>query len=591
MNIKEIKYLNQVAHSLQQLAFADTGRPAVLVMGKTGSGKSALVNFLMGASLVLETQTDGMGEIVRRVVLDPAIAQHNGPVIGHTANSETLTPAMFACEGGYDLCDTGGLGDTRPGLRSHIYLLNREAIVKIHQVKSVVLVVRQMDLATRADGFTHLLEEVYALFAGEGDASHLLDNLRLVVTDATDTLAAADGPERLATRLKTILSARLEAVTDNAPNYIRLLQRLSDNPSLLFTLSANQAVSQEKVVAMRESLLTCAGFNSSVLPPLADSGELQEFNASLASLLSSLEAKTSAYESKLAELGRMTQSLDEERAKLTEQQAQLQSYRVQFEQQKGQFLQEEQQKHTVLVDKSADVGSQLGALTAKLTSLEIELARQRQQCQAMPNTVTETRSVPNGTRPTFRRGRRYHVARYCDKSFQIPNVAKTQLQGEINRKQALYSNQTQQRDSLQQQLTDLANQKAVIEAEIKVLNCDASPRLAHCVTLIKDQSGRICLQKRSVAASESAGRRVSQAKDAARNELQSMVRNCEFLPVLGELLQLGPVKALLQRLAGLSVKFAPLPAAEHAAACRVIAGGGAAASDIPTPAPVAEISQ
>ena len=203
--------LNQISNTVTN---------AVMVLGRTGSGKSALINLLAGKPLVSRLNED-----TREFFLD-STDMLPGITIGNENPSETSVPHSWIYNGNTAYWDCPGFGDNR-GIEYEItnaFLIKK--LFDVNKTCKILIVISDADLNDlRA---TNLLPAVRALDAFfQSDVERIRPGVMLVVSgvnpDKTD--------RHIQERLLSILNTPRFALTDPQKG---ILQLFIDNPIIRF---------------------------------------------------------------------------------------------------------------------------------------------------------------------------------------------------------------------------------------------------------------------------------------------------------------------------------------------------------------------
>lgn len=103
-DVSKLEKFSNLSKSASSIAEKLQNKNLLLVLGQTGSGKSTLINHLLGHPMV--RHEDG------HLVLSEEVNGEKA-TIGQTYASQTLHPEVYSCGKSYQLCDTAGFSDTR----------------------------------------------------------------------------------------------------------------------------------------------------------------------------------------------------------------------------------------------------------------------------------------------------------------------------------------------------------------------------------------------------------------------------------------------------------------------------------------------
>lgn len=153
------KLENYLLNSFKYASKAKT-KEIILVMGNTGSGKSTVVNYLLGNEMIKSFST--LGETVFTTKLDNS----SFPKIGHN-ESETLYSMLYKDEATKLVyCDCPGFYDQRGDEEQICTEISMQLILKYAQsIKAVLIVIDYNELyVTRGNGFISLNKTLSKLF-------------------------------------------------------------------------------------------------------------------------------------------------------------------------------------------------------------------------------------------------------------------------------------------------------------------------------------------------------------------------------------------------------------------------------------------
>jgi ABC-type lipoprotein export system ATPase subunit len=136
----------------------------IIVLGKTGAGKSTLISYLQGYNfeLVLNKQTGDYN--IKKLLTEKSPA--NSPKRGHGTHSCTLLPELYPISSDLYICDTAGFGESR-GLTKDMftYLAIQMAIQSAKSVKAVIAVVEECQLTTeKGAAFKSIVQTMSSMF-------------------------------------------------------------------------------------------------------------------------------------------------------------------------------------------------------------------------------------------------------------------------------------------------------------------------------------------------------------------------------------------------------------------------------------------
>jgi ankyrin repeat protein len=161
---------------------------AILAIGKTGAGKSALVNYLTNPeNLEVVRHKDvrnpfDKGSLV--IDLKPSVkfSSPNAPKIGHKKDSETAIPSAWrSTDGRVTYWDCPGFNDTNGPVQDIPNAFYLRRIFDIAARVKLMLVIDKGDLGTRANNIKELADTLGRLFA-QNDLTSIMEGLSLVAT-------------------------------------------------------------------------------------------------------------------------------------------------------------------------------------------------------------------------------------------------------------------------------------------------------------------------------------------------------------------------------------------------------------------------
>ena len=172
-DIDENKLTNYIYDGWNSLKVAE-GKNIVLVMGNTGSGKSTLINYLLGNKLEKKKDEEGKFRWYR-VEGDTS----PGPKIGHEDDSETIHPAVYQnLKDRIFYCDLSGFEDTRDKTTQTWAHVSRDLVVKTaEQVSSIIVVLSEEDLANKNAFFKKLCKTLSLILSLDSNFDSVTINM------------------------------------------------------------------------------------------------------------------------------------------------------------------------------------------------------------------------------------------------------------------------------------------------------------------------------------------------------------------------------------------------------------------------------
>lgn len=152
----------------------------ILVVGRTGSGKTTTVDYLIGKRMrktVFRNNT----------VIDVAEDEKDYGKIGHGANAETNFPMIYQSkEMPFYYCDCPGFDDNRGDVyRMCVAISMRAAITYAKTVRGIIITIDYNDILVRALGFNKLLQTMSNFF---DDPVKFKDSLYYVFTKVPENV-------------------------------------------------------------------------------------------------------------------------------------------------------------------------------------------------------------------------------------------------------------------------------------------------------------------------------------------------------------------------------------------------------------------
>jgi energy-coupling factor transporter ATP-binding protein EcfA2 len=150
------------------------GRDLVLVVGQTGSGKSTMVNYLLGYPF--RRGRGGKAE---------SLDSRAPAKMGDDAESITAYPAAYEGQDGFVYCDCPGFKDNRGDEQRVIVSVSTEAVVnKANSIRAIIAVVEWGTIETsRGEGLRDVTHTLGSLFNQGNDSSTVSNNNNPLNTD------------------------------------------------------------------------------------------------------------------------------------------------------------------------------------------------------------------------------------------------------------------------------------------------------------------------------------------------------------------------------------------------------------------------
>ncbi len=223
------QYIDEGWENLKTVA----GKDIVLVMGNTGSGKSTLINHLIGNKLEEKQNSHGYMRWYR-VSGDNA----PGPKISEKLSSETLYPQVYRSRMDNDTffyCDLPGFQDNRSKTTKIWTHVARDLAVKISkEVVSIIIVISDEELAaSRGENFK-ILNKILTETLSLGSDFNIPASINIVLT----TTNGNKKPKHVEASLVELKKEK-ESDLDKIKNQIRWLKLSDSTKKTLQSLSQN----------------------------------------------------------------------------------------------------------------------------------------------------------------------------------------------------------------------------------------------------------------------------------------------------------------------------------------------------------------
>jgi GTPase SAR1 family protein len=194
---------------LSELLTNNIKKKAVMILGLSGTGKSTLVNYLIGFPLICK-RIDGQWKI------ELANINNEGAKIGHTSRSKTFYPSVYSTiNSDFSFIDTPGIKDNR-GISVEIAnaFFRQEVLKDVDELKFVLLITYH-DIYVRGDQFRasiKALAEFLGIFDESNVHSKISSSIGIVVTMVeNDGETDEEMIKRIKKKLNEILDGAKEA--------------------------------------------------------------------------------------------------------------------------------------------------------------------------------------------------------------------------------------------------------------------------------------------------------------------------------------------------------------------------------------------
>ena len=225
-----------------------SGKELIIVLGRSGVGKSTFLNYLMGCELVMRTRKEltstaeasgiSARELSRKSIVVKSVAE-GGPrdaimTIGLTTKSQTFMPDVYIDPDYPTLayCDCPGFFDTRGSLVNIANAINIRRMLQSASCVKVLLLTKGADMDDKGSHFIKLLQLSTQLFGGISSfascSTSVLLGITNVASDEAESAIWKDEIARFDSPIATLLSAQdrfflydplLEATENSANDY------------------------------------------------------------------------------------------------------------------------------------------------------------------------------------------------------------------------------------------------------------------------------------------------------------------------------------------------------------------------------------
>ena len=178
MDIDEMNLESAIEETQRKMEKFKVNQDATFIycLGLTGSGKSTLINYLMGAKDMLKVEED-MGQ---HLIINDNETDY--PKIGNTVDSCTDIPATYASLRGDSIyVDASGFMDTKGDIQEIVNgYSNAQMFKRGIKTKILLLVENSTLLSGKGSVLTEIVRRLVELFPR--DLSHLTKSIALVVS-------------------------------------------------------------------------------------------------------------------------------------------------------------------------------------------------------------------------------------------------------------------------------------------------------------------------------------------------------------------------------------------------------------------------
>lgn len=219
----ELKELENNIVNIEKQAQKFKGKEVVLVVGKTGSGKSTTINYLQERKL--KEVIDQGGNAFLEIDADQDTFEGVSPAMSAGIDACTTIATPYACIDSLYFCDTAGFSDPAgiaTNLANHIAV--QSVIKNAAAIKGIIFVIQANSISSvlaeeRAQSFKSMVETIYHLV---GDPTILTDSVAYVFTKVIAPGGGYLNTDSIRFRLRQLV----EGGDSGDPEKRRLLERI-----------------------------------------------------------------------------------------------------------------------------------------------------------------------------------------------------------------------------------------------------------------------------------------------------------------------------------------------------------------------------
>ena len=171
------EYLEELLCAAREQLASAVGKKVLLVVGKTGAGKSTLVRYLQGYRYESYIDEDTGDKLLREIA--PENPPLVSPMVGH-AGSCTLVPAIYSVNDDTYFCDTAGIGDSRGETERAFAFIVLQMVARVAgDIKGIICVAEEPTLfSARSTGFIEIAKVLHSIIRNDAarDAILLVTN-------------------------------------------------------------------------------------------------------------------------------------------------------------------------------------------------------------------------------------------------------------------------------------------------------------------------------------------------------------------------------------------------------------------------------